>query len=380
MALMPVCVAAADMERTSMHHGRIFVDVPKDLELWKYDEYDIMYFSKYCVNSVFTLDNEDTDFHIFFDYVLSDDYMFDEVRNKRTANQMFNAEVDKIEYVLEEQYGVGLYDDSKKYIKSSSNSDNWLRLRCEYEEEYDTYVYVNETNSKAIRMFLVRNNNGDEISKEQLELADAVVTSFHDKASYIDELYTYYDPNHVELDPIYICLCLFVFVISIFLKLLVHSKKDIKLANKNDKGHIPAYNYSTVFRETEEIQENQDEQDIEYYEEDEEFNKNEENNIEEESIDSESLEQEAVQDEEGVEQYIGEVDSRPKESMTKVKNQKVNLIDKKLVRTNDNEIETVKYPCTYEEGLKELYKSGILTKKELDEMLRKYYSKKGGQR
>lgn len=282
---------------------------------------------------------------------------------------------DLISEYIDEEHWATVLDEEPTIITNNKGNLEWLRLKCCWEEDGDFYAYMCPIADEVIALVIL--DSGDEEStnrimeKRDLEIADSLVKTFKDKGYAKEGLGRYNDGDYEDseeddsdFDAI---LAILTFVATVIPFIIGKDANKGKKKKKNETFTFNTFNGETVEIETPFGTEDNEDDSDDY-----------ENEITEIVAENE---EKIIEDDE---EEIIEEDEEIIEEETIAYEKETGIEENNIV---ENEIEIASYPISYdskddkqsyssdyEKGLKSLYKSGIMTKKEFDEMLKKYYS------
>ena len=279
---------------------------------------------------------------------------------------------DLISEYIDEEHWATVLDEEPTIITNNKGNLEWLRLKCCWEEDGDFYAYMCPIKDEVIALVIL--DSGDEEStnrimeKSDLEIAESLVKSFKDKGYAEEELERYYDGDYEDLGDDDSDFDLVFAILPLILSLIpIITAKFSNKEKKKEKGET--FTFNTFNGETVEIETP--------------FGVEDDSDDYEDEITEIVAENEEKIIEDDDEEIIEE-DEEIIEEETIAYEKETGIEENNIV---ENEIEIASYPISYdskddkqsynsdyEKGLKSLYKSGIMTKKEFDEMLKKYYS------
>lgn len=355
-------VCAAD-QSLSFRNDAITLTAPEYYELYGNDSYpeyhDIGY--RYCAETIFDSDYSTDGEFIYFccQYVYFDlDAVSGSTKDEASSIEWFRDNRDCIEAYLDNERIVSLGEEDPEFIKSDVSDEGWIRVECEDYNTGDTYLYMSasENNDVFRFVFYQKWDSDDErkiLSEKDLNESDRIIQSFNDVGDYGQEVIEAFDEAEYEQDSFdFADILIGVVLVGIALFRTAVDRKKKKSQDVTSKGkgttslgvEVPE---SFMDIELEEIGDADDdagtgEIQIDY--------------AGDEGIGDNQIELIIKEKEQGFADVIRSAIHS----------------DKKSVRRSVDGDEMLRYECSYEESLKTMYRSGFMTKAEMDEMLRKH--------
>ncbi len=335
----------SEIVHEQMMDGDITVDLPglvdRDVEL--YDENLYTYYSddENCVGYTNIFKSyPSNDINIYCDYFfIKSDMDYETITGKKDNDIIPNADFREIKQYIKEYYSVDKVErDNPEYIASNDMEGGWLRYKCNTDMEDDTaYLYVNACAGAVYRLIYICDYDTDEDRTQKiLEESDAIAASFNDEGALAERVFNefldeeaeyaeedmgdeeyddeYYDDEYFEDDDDDFDWEIILAVIGIVASVLF----KIKEKEKDDDAWGAECSNDDI-----------------------------------ECVAAED-EQEYVEREDNERDNEGSIDASDS-----------------VIEADAQFAKPVRYSSNYEESLKTLLKSGILTKKEYEEMVRK---------
>ena len=324
--------SSADIDLYQEPYGTIYSELVLDDYEYGYEE-------------LFSLENDDIRIRCEYLYVNGENHK--KITSKKQALKMFNENKEFLNEAFNNDHEVTVVDEEPFYIKSDKKSGDWLRIKCFWEVDGDTYIYLNAISDTVYRIIIV--DGGDSaisnrvLTKADFSIVDEIVKTYKDTGYAKQQLESYHEGDYEDFDEddgfdsvetMFSIGIAFLGVISSALG--IKSKKSGKKSDKNKGVKINIGGREVELETPFDDEETNRDVDIINSEDEQSINDDEEESIVE--IESEDLEYSSNEDIE------------------------VQYIEKKSSNTR-----------SYEDGLRALYKSGIMTRQELNEMLNKYY-------